>query len=69
MSPPSSDISYRAVLSPCIGVCTLDEQGLCHGCHRTTHEIARWIHMGDDERLRLMETVLPEREARRIAGG
>lgn len=57
--------SFRAVLSPCIGVCTLDGEGNCLGCHRTTAEIARWGQMGDDERLYLMETVLPEREARR----
>lgn len=57
--------SFRAVLSPCIGVCRLDVQGLCEGCHRTGQEIARWVHMGDDERLHLMEVVLPEREASR----
>ena len=55
--------AFRAVLSPCIGVCSLDDDGLCAGCHRTTAEIARWSQMGDDERLRLMETVLPVREA------
>ncbi len=57
--------SYRAVLSPCIGVCTMAEDGLCHGCHRSGAEIARWSQMGDDERLRLMDSVLPERESMR----
>ena len=56
---------FRAVLSPCIGVCSLNDDGLCDGCHRTSAEIARWPYMDDDERLRLMETVLPERESRR----
>jgi predicted Fe-S protein YdhL (DUF1289 family) len=56
---------FRAVLSPCIGVCSLNDDGLCDGCHRTSAEIARWAYMDDDERLRLMETVLPERESRR----
>ena len=56
---------YRAVLSPCIGVCAIDDDGLCRGCHRTGDEIARWLQMGDDERLHLMETVLPQREAQR----
>lgn len=59
------DSVFRAVLSPCTGVCTIAEDGCCHGCHRTSAEIASWIGMDDDERLRLMETVLPEREARR----
>ena len=57
--------SFRAVLSPCVGICSLDAQGLCEGCHRSTAEIARWSQMNDDERLHLMETVLPAREARR----
>ena len=34
--------AFRAVLSPCIGVCTLDDDGLCEGCLRTTSEIAPW---------------------------
>jgi predicted Fe-S protein YdhL (DUF1289 family) len=56
---------YKAVLSPCVGICTLDAQGLCEGCHRSAGEIARWSQMSDDERLRLMTMVLPEREAGR----
>jgi len=57
-----SSSTFRAVLSPCVGVCRLDDLGLCVGCRRTTGEIARWGQMGDDERLRLMEVVLPMRE-------
>ena len=57
--------SFRAVLSPCVGVCSLDAAGLCEGCHRTVGEIARWSQMGDDERLRIMEVVLPARESAR----
>lgn len=56
---------YRAVLSPCIGICRIDDEGLCGGCHRTGDEIAHWPLMNDDLRLRLMEDVLPRRaEAR-----
>lgn len=55
----------RAVLSPCTGVCQLGGEGLCLGCLRTGDEIARWLQMDDDERRRLMEDVLPQREARR----
>jgi predicted Fe-S protein YdhL (DUF1289 family) len=53
----------RAVLTPCIGICTLAPNGHCEGCFRTGDEIARWLSMGDDERLRLMDHVLPGREA------
>ena len=51
--------------TPCIGVCTLDAAGYCHGCLRTSVEIARWCAMGDAERDHLMDVVLPAREATR----
>lgn len=57
--------STQAVLTPCIGVCDLAADGLCEGCHRNTSEIARWSQMSNQERLQLMECVLPERESRR----
>lgn len=57
---------FRAVLSPCVGICSLDAQGLCEGCHRTSAEIAHWSQMNDDERLHLMDVVLPRREAQRV---
>jgi len=57
--------AFRAVLSPCVGICALDTQGLCEGCHRTASEISRWPQMNDDQRLHLMEMVLPLREAQR----
>ena len=57
--------TYKAVLSPCVGICALDDQGLCEGCHRSAAEIARWSQMSDDERLRLMSFVLPVRESQR----
>ena len=56
----------RAVLSPCIGICALDGQGLCEGCHRTTAEIARWSQMSDAERQHVMDVLLPVREASRV---
>ena len=54
--------SFRAVLSPCVGICELDDDGFCLGCLRSTAEISRWSQMNDDERLQLMEMVLPRRE-------
>jgi predicted Fe-S protein YdhL (DUF1289 family) len=56
---------YRVVLSPCIGVCSIDDDGLCAGCHRTGDEIAAWPLMNDAARLRLIEDVLPRRRAQR----
>lgn len=57
-------MSQPAILSPCIGVCTLRLDGLCQGCLRTGHEIARWSQMSDAEREHIMDVVLPEREGR-----
>jgi len=53
------------VLSPCIGVCELRPDGLCAGCFRTGDEIAAWSLLDDAARLRLMDEVLPLREAER----
>jgi len=53
------------VPTPCTGVCTLDDQGRCHGCLRSTEEIGRWLQMSDAQRRHLMEVVLPARQAAR----
>lgn len=58
--------SFRAILSPCVGICSLDDQGLCEGCHRSASEIANWLCLNDDQRLHLIECVLPAREALRV---
>jgi uncharacterized protein len=49
-------------LSPCIGICRLDERGYCEGCLRTGEEIGRWRAMSDAERLYVMRVILPSRE-------
>jgi predicted Fe-S protein YdhL (DUF1289 family) len=63
----SMNYAYRAVLSPCIGICSLDDDGLCLGCRRSAAEIAAWTRMDDDQRLQLME-LLPSREAGTVPG-
>ncbi len=55
--------SVPPVLTPCIGVCTLDPAGFCDGCLRTGAEIAGWMTMNDAQRLHMMDVVLPSREA------
>jgi predicted Fe-S protein YdhL (DUF1289 family) len=51
----------KPILTPCIGICTLDAHGLCEGCHRTGEEIARWMYMSEVEREHLIRDVLPRR--------
>lgn len=43
------------ISTPCIRVCSLDaEVGLCAGCGRTAEEIADWLRLSEEERLRIM---------------
>ena len=45
----------RGPSSPCINVCTLDEQGVCRGCFRTLTEIAGWSGMAPGEQWIVIE--------------
>lgn len=38
-------ISPAGPMSPCINVCSLDEQGFCRGCYRTRDEIGAWSRL------------------------
>jgi len=49
-------------LTPCTGVCRLDECGYCVGCRRTGEEIGRWRTMNDAQRLYVMREILPARK-------
>ena len=51
-------------LTPCVGVCRLDDRGLCVGCRRSMAEIAAWRDLPDTERIRFMRDVLPARKPR-----
>jgi predicted Fe-S protein YdhL (DUF1289 family) len=44
-------------------VCTLDADGYCIGCLRTSGEIGAWSLLPAAERRRIMDEVLPRREA------
>jgi uncharacterized protein len=46
------------IASPCIGVCTLDQQTkLCLGCLRSDAEIAAWRNADNNMRLRILKRV------------
>lgn len=46
------------IVSPCIGVCAInDSNGFCHGCYRTVEEIREWWNMTDEEREKVMGTL------------
>jgi len=52
-----------APMSPCINVCSLDEQGLCRGCRRSLAEISGWIRMTAEQQW----AVIRKTEERRLA--
>jgi predicted Fe-S protein YdhL (DUF1289 family) len=46
------------IVSPCIGVCAInDSNGFCQGCYRTVEEIREWWNMSDQERDKVMGTL------------
>ena len=54
-------MSTQEIISPCIGVCSMNDDGLCAGCYRTIDEIREWWDMQDAQRASVM-SVLGERE-------
>jgi predicted Fe-S protein YdhL (DUF1289 family) len=51
MSAPKSSVP-----SPCISVCSLDEDtGFCRGCYRTGDEVETWERLTDDEKRNLLK--------------
>jgi predicted Fe-S protein YdhL (DUF1289 family) len=41
--------------SPCISVCSLDDDDRCVGCGRTLEQISRWALMSKDEQWAVVE--------------
>jgi predicted Fe-S protein YdhL (DUF1289 family) len=41
--------------SPCLNICSLDEQGVCRGCYRSLDEIAGWTGMTASEQWAAVE--------------
>jgi len=38
------------IKSPCIKHCSLNTNGVCLGCFRTTQEISNWRNMNEEEK-------------------
>lgn len=51
------------VASPCIGVCTLDDRGMCQGCFRTIGQIAEWSAASEARRRAIVEEAAARRQA------
>lgn len=51
------------VKSPCVNICSLNEENVCIGCYRTGKEISLWGSMNKASQLAVMKKVR-EREAK-----
>ena len=54
----------KAIYSPCIKVCTYDDEGYCLGCQRTEEEVSGWRNRTEEQQLAGIE-MLQERKRRR----
>lgn len=63
ITPVPAAAAPEPILTPCIGICTLDDAGYCEGCRRSADEIASWSSMTPAEREHCMNHVLPTRES------
>ena len=52
----------RSVKSPCIEVCSLNDQDICIGCYRTANEIIEWFSATDERKREILAGVRNRRE-------
>lgn len=51
----------QTVPSPCVGICTLDDNELCIGCLRTVDEIREWMILGRQQKLEVLAQIVKRR--------
>jgi predicted Fe-S protein YdhL (DUF1289 family) len=49
--------------NPCIGICAVDENGLCVGCLRTDEERSNWYNESSDWRESVLKEILIREES------
>lgn len=66
---PMNSNDSTACPSPCIGVCTIDEDsGFCLGCARSLKEVAQWRKLDDVQKKAILDA-LPARKCKLITMG
>ena len=45
------------IQTPCVMVCTLNEDDVCVGCLRSLDEIGRWPDADTEERLQILDNI------------
>jgi predicted Fe-S protein YdhL (DUF1289 family) len=41
--------------SPCVSICTLDDENACVGCHRTLDEITHWSSYSKEKQWQIID--------------
>jgi len=54
----------QEVESPCVNVCTHDDNGICYGCRRTVAEVGDWNTFTNAEKLEVIERTKERRNTR-----
>jgi len=54
----------NTIKNPCIQVCTLDDEKICLGCHRSAEEIRGWHTMSDEQKLKVLANTEERRRAK-----
>ena len=49
------------VKSPCIEVCSLNNEDVCIGCYRTANEIIEWFSANDERKQEILAAVTERR--------
>lgn len=57
MSDSNSKVKPEVVLSPCVGVCALDEDDVCIGCLRSGREITQWGYVDNAGKRAILKNV------------
>ncbi|NPU95443.1 MAG: DUF1289 domain-containing protein [Gammaproteobacteria bacterium] len=52
-----SPAKEEVVLSPCVGVCALDDDDVCIGCWRSGEEISRWGYLDNAGKRAILKKV------------
>lgn len=56
-------MSDKPVISPCVGICALDENDVCIGCYRSGREISDWGSMDNAQRRQVLQNVAEREQA------
>lgn len=52
------------VISPCLGDCRLNDEGICLGCFLSSEENDQWNHVSNQERLVMLQNAHQRQKAK-----